>query len=173
MADFKVKEIGLSDAPAVYCGTYKKYNEGSLFGEWVTLTDFDSYDEFIEYCRRLHSDEDDPELMFQDYENFPRELYSEIYMGEKTFDRIVGYANHHNREALDAFIDLVGVDHMDDFDRYYIGEYGSEEDFAWSLYAEFEDTLPEVARCYFDIKAYARDLFLADYDFRDGYVFYK
>ena len=33
--------------PRVYVGTYKKYNEGSSKGGWVTLTDYPSYDDFI------------------------------------------------------------------------------------------------------------------------------
>ena len=57
----------LWDQPAIYCGTYKKYNEGSLFGAWLDLRTFDSYEEFIDVCKQLHADEEDPELMFQDY----------------------------------------------------------------------------------------------------------
>ena len=64
------------DHPAVYVGTYAKYNNGSLGGAWIDLTTFDSYDEFVDWCRTvLHGDEDDPELMFQDYENFPSAYY--------------------------------------------------------------------------------------------------
>lgn len=57
----------LWDQPAIYCGTYKKYNEGSLFGAWLDLRTFDSYEEFIDVCKQLHAEEEDPELMFQDY----------------------------------------------------------------------------------------------------------
>ncbi len=66
MADSKCEN------PAVYVGTYRKYNEGSLFGMWVDLTACANYDEFIEVCHKLHADEDDPELMYQDFEYFPR-----------------------------------------------------------------------------------------------------
>ena len=61
----------LWDQPAIYCGTYKKYNEGSLFGAWLDLRTFDSYEEFIDVCKQLHADEEDPELMFQDYQLYP------------------------------------------------------------------------------------------------------
>ena len=47
----------LWDQPAIYCGTYKKYNEGSLFGAWLDLRTFDSYEEFIDVCKQLHADE--------------------------------------------------------------------------------------------------------------------
>ena len=57
----------LDGNPSVYCGTYRKYNNGSLFGLWLDITKFNDYDEFIDVCRQLHADEEDPELMFQDY----------------------------------------------------------------------------------------------------------
>ena len=47
----------LWDQPAIYCGTYGKYNNGSLDGAWLDLEAFDSYDEFLEICALLHDDE--------------------------------------------------------------------------------------------------------------------
>lgn len=32
---------------------------------------FNSYDDFIDFCKAIHADEEDPELMAQDYEGFP------------------------------------------------------------------------------------------------------
>ena len=29
--------------PAVYCGTYAKYNNGSLYGMWIDLSTFENY----------------------------------------------------------------------------------------------------------------------------------
>lgn len=49
--------------PSVYVGTYGKYNDGSLCGLWIDLSSFDDYDEFINFCYAIHSDESDPELM--------------------------------------------------------------------------------------------------------------
>ena len=37
--------------PSVYCGTYGKYNDGSLCGLWIDLSSFDDYDEFINFCK--------------------------------------------------------------------------------------------------------------------------
>ncbi|WP_274008919.1 antirestriction protein ArdA, partial [Escherichia coli] len=55
-------------APAVYVGTWHKYNCGSIAGRWFDLTTFDDERDFFAACRALHQDETDPELMFQDYE---------------------------------------------------------------------------------------------------------
>ena len=78
--------------PAVYCGTYAKYNNGSLYGMWIDLSTFENYHDFIEFCNRLHANEIEPELMFQDYEHYPEQWYCEGCMGESTFDKIKEYA---------------------------------------------------------------------------------
>jgi antirestriction protein len=52
----------------IYVGTYHKYNCGSLEGKWVDLDQFSNLSEFYCFIRNLHSDEEDPEFMFQDYE---------------------------------------------------------------------------------------------------------
>ena len=42
----------LSEAK-VYVGTYAKYNNGSLFGAWLDLSDYSDKEEFYEACREL------------------------------------------------------------------------------------------------------------------------
>ncbi len=91
--------------PSVYCGTYGKYNDGSLFGMWLDLTKFEDYDEFLDICRQLHADEEDPEFMYQDFEYFPRSLYCESCMSEDTFNKIIEYANLNENEQ-EAFHDF-------------------------------------------------------------------
>ena len=66
----------------LYVGTYAKYASGSIAGAWLDLDKFANADEFEAACRRLHKDERDPELMFQDVETDPgcdwqEGLYSE------------------------------------------------------------------------------------------------
>ena len=77
--------VTLSEA-RVYVGTYNKYNNGSLFGKWLDLSDYSGKDEFLEACRELHEDEQDPELMFQDIENIPEALISESWLSDKFFE---------------------------------------------------------------------------------------
>ena len=47
------------------------YNNGSLFGAWLDLSDYSDKEDFYEACRELHKDEEDAEYMFQDWENVP------------------------------------------------------------------------------------------------------
>lgn len=101
----------LWDQPAIYCGTYKKYNEGSLFGAWLDLRTFDSYDEFIDVCKQLHADEEDPELMFQDYQCFPAEWYSESCMDEEVFDKIIAFIqmDDDKQKAFKAYVSATAM----------------------------------------------------------------
>ena len=44
-----METMDLSEA-RIYVGTYAKYNNGSLQGEWVELSDFYDLDGFMERC---------------------------------------------------------------------------------------------------------------------------
>ena len=161
--------------PAVYVGTYSKYNDGNLFGMWVDLVKCGDYDTFMEVCHNLHADEEDPELMYQDYECFPKAWYSESGIDEDTFDKIIEYAelDEDDREAFEEFTDSFGNDSFDSFKERYMGKWDSEKDFAEHIVNEcynLDDMMGHLAS-YFDYEAYARDLFIDDYYFTDGYVF--
>ena len=165
----------LEGNPSVYCGTYGKYNNGSLFGLWLDITKFNDYDEFIDVCRQLHADEEDPELMFQDYECFPRELYSESCMDEDTFDKIIEYGelSEDEKEAVDNFLENNDFD-MEKFREAYVGKWDSEEEFAYHIIEECYDLdkmMGDLSR-FFDYDAFASELFDSDYYMGDdGHVF--
>lgn len=161
--------------PAVYVSTYAKYNYGSLRGLWIDLSTFDSYGEFITFCKAIHADEADPELMAQDFEEFPRQWYHEGFMSESDFDHIKEYVEmceKHTQDAVDDFLEF--NDDLKDFEEAYCGEWDSEEDFARNIVSECYDIdrmMGDLAN-YFDYEAYGRALFLFDYNMgSNGHVF--
>lgn len=161
--------------PSVYCGTYGKYNDGSLRGLWIDLSTFDDYDEFINFCEAIHADEEDPELMFQDYEAFPKKWYDESSFDEDSFEAVREYSDmcdKYSPDAVDAFIDW-GCEELEHFEDCYVGEYDSEEDFAREIVNDCYDLEKQMGHLanYFDYDAYARDLFMYDYYYDNGYVF--
>ena len=158
-------EQNYSDAPAVYVGTYGKYADGSIDGEWVKLTDFDTYDDFMDYIRELHKDESDPEFMFQDYENFPEAWYSESGLSEETFDKIIEWyeMDDEERSAYEAYLDLGVGDDIEDFHERYEGQFSSPTDLAYHLVEELG--LPGNAEYYFDFETFGREL---SYDYHEG-----
>ena len=157
---------GCDGEPSVYVGTYGKYNEGSLCGLWIDLSNFSDYDDFIDFCKAIHADEDDPELIFQDYEGFPRQWYGESGFDEEDFDHILEYSDmcdKHGQEAVDDYMEF--HDELDNFEEAYCGEWDSEEDFARHIISEcynLEREMGDLAR-YFDYEAFGRELFMYDY----------
>ena len=168
--------------PAVYVGSYAKYNgtfgfENALFGAWLDLTTFADYEEFCAAVRWLHRDEGDNLVpMYQDYENFCDCWYSESCLDEDTFDLILQYADldDDERRAFDAYIENKGsgrdAEVFDDFRDKYVGEFDSEEEFAEHIADEcgMLDKVPESIKQYFNYERFARDLFASDYDFFDN-----
>lgn len=157
--------------------THGASTTAALYGQWIDLTGFSDFDEFYNYCCALHTDEQDPELMFQDYENFPEAYYDEC-LSRNEFNKIQEYTemcDSHKKEAVDAYISLYGDDCLQDFDERYQGEWDSEEAFGEYLFDEcYCDSLrclPSNIRGYIDYAAFSRDIFACDYDFEDGYVF--
>ncbi len=159
--------------PSIYVGTYAKYNNGSLFGEWVDVTQFSNVDEFYDYCKVLHKDEADPEFMFQDYEGFPEGYVSECSLNPAIFD-VLNELDHEEYEDFCSFVSHFGSDStVEDFRDSYIGHYNSEEDFAYELMEQTTDKgVPDFFLRYFDYQAFARDLFLDGYVFVNGAVYH-
>lgn len=163
----------------IYVGTRAKYNNGSLDGKWVDLSDFNYLEDFLDECSEIHNDEEDPEFMFQDWENIPDSLVSESSLSEDFFylrNEILDL-DKDKEEAFWIWLDHTrqttdfGDPHklVADFNDSYIGKYYSEEEFAESLLDDYD--LPEFARTYFDVEKFANDLFTSDFWYKDGFVF--
>ena len=163
---------------SVYVGTYAKYAGGSLAGEWMNPADYDSKEEFIEACSSLHADEEAPEFMYQDWENIPEGLISEYGISSALFE-LMGLLSEGEEDAFTQWADYRGVNLDEDparsvynFRDAYCGEWDSEEEYAEQLFNQlYGYEVPESIRCYIDYKAFARDLFMCDYDYIGGYVF--
>lgn len=141
---------------------------------WLDLYTFSCYEDFVAACRWLHRDESDPEFAFLDYENYPDEWYQESCLDEDTFERILEYAelDEDEQEAYRAFLDVTSDSDADfaDFREKYCGQFDSEEEFAQHLADELcmFDNVPESITRFFDFEAFARELFMSDYDMGDG-----
>ena len=72
----------MENTAKIYVGTYRKYNDGSIKGKWLDLSDYLDADEFYTACKELHKDESDPEFMFQDWENIPENFICESSLDE-------------------------------------------------------------------------------------------
>jgi antirestriction protein len=164
-------------SPRLYVGTYAKYNSGSIKGAWLDLEDFADREDFLEACKKLHADEADPEFMFQDFEGFPRSLYSESSVSDDLFAWIA--LDSDDRELLEVYRDNIGDGDIEVAREKFAGKYDSAIEWAEQF---IDDTgalndCPETLKQYFDYEAYARDARLSgDMSFieHDGsvWVFY-
>lgn len=165
----KHEQTNGSDSPALYCGTYGKYNDGNFSGMWVDVSTFDDYEDFENFCLAIHADEDDPEIMCQDGENIPDSLCCES-MGEAEFDKIAKYCelcDEYNVSAVEDFLEFYSPEDLDRMHDAYVGVYDSKEDFAEEIVSDCYDIdkIMGSLACYFDYEAFARDLFMGDYHF--------
>jgi len=163
--------MSIENEPKLYVGTYSAYNNGSLKGEWVDLTNFDDSSEFYEYCAKLHYTEEDPEFMFQDFEGFPKNLYCEC----GGVDDIYEYINfckksYLNQDCIDSGLELDIP--LDKIEYAYCGEFSSDEDFAYNMAEETGDLDkdPHWPYTFIDWERAAREL-MYDYVESNGYYF--
>jgi antirestriction protein len=166
------------DSCSIYVGTYAKYNNGSLYGKWLNLSDYSDYDELLTAMYELHSDESYPEFMLSDYEGcsfFEKlGLIGESYISKDIYE-IAEQINDSasSLEIFEAYVDCIGkMDFNSVYDgviNYYIGEYSDDETFAQCI---LEDSIPEGLPnyIYIDWEATARNL-MYDYYSSDGHYF--
>jgi len=143
-------------APRVYVGTYAKYNNGSIKGAWLDLEGLDA-DSFHDACLELHKDESDPELMFQDFEGFPRRFYGESFLKDELWAWLE--LDEDDRELLEIASEAIDAEDIDKAKDAFLGTFRSETDWAESYLGDTGqlDEIPENLRNYFDFEAYARD----------------
>lgn len=165
----------------IYVGTYGKYNNGSIKGEWLDLSDYSNMDELQTAMAELHNDEADPEYMFQDYEcpDLLKSYIGESFIKDTIFEAIEAIeASHLDFEVLEAFA-KVGSYSTDDItafieacEKSYNGEYDSDEDFAQELAEELGYMDAKVSWPYdcIDWSRAAREL-MYDYNSSNGHYF--
>jgi antirestriction protein len=159
----------------IFVGTYRKWNNRNLAGEWLNISDFDTKEDFLAAAAEIHKDEADPELMFQDYEGIAQNLISESFIHDVVFE--IAKLDQETIENFNAFAQTMDSASFESFQEAFCGRFESELDYAESLVEEtgMLSEMPESLRYYFDYKKYARDLFITDVYFHDktGCVFYR
>ena len=155
----------------VFVGTYWKYSTGNSHGEWLTLSDYASKEEFLEACHALHEDEADPELMFQDTEGVTFGMISEDEIDGDIF-LLLSQLTAAEMDMYEAYRKNVSDGTFSEAEEAYVGKYESDIDFAQNMadnsgYTNHDATWPYTC---IDWKMAAREL-MWDYFEQDGYYF--
>ena len=184
----------LEHTPKIYVGSYGMYNNGSLFGKWMDLTEFSDRKEFYNACYEFHRNEFDsdgcrPELMFQDWEYIPDFLISESWLHEDAYKyfEAVAEMSTDRAEAFELYCNSIaswpgsGKDFdalLEDFNERYQGYFGGNLKGPKTAFAyEYIENIgllsgfPKILRSYFDYEAYATGLFLDCYTEYEGHIF--
>lgn len=153
------EDVNEEGHPSVYVGTYGKYNNGSLEGEWVDLTKFNNKQEFLRYCNKLHSNEPEGqrEFMFQDWEYIPDLFIGESWISDKFWDFM-------NDDSYPYDVKYAVAEHASDVDEYFkdienIAIYPGCNNMAdVAEYAVREYGLLQNPEYYFDYQQYGREM---------------
>jgi len=167
--------------PRAWVGCLGCYNNGALFGKWIegvnasdltgnglaTLENIGGY--IAPRCVKCFGDE----FWVFDHENYLGLIEGECSPSEaeEAADTIEAMPEE-EREAFGEYVAHVGSATYEQFEEANCGQWDSEEAFAEDLLASTGDLDPNsfLAR-YFDLEAFARDLFY-DYFITDsGHVF--
>lgn len=143
---------------SVYVGTYKKYNEGNLYGAWIDLTKVYSEDEFYEICLLLHNDEEDPEIMFQDFNDIPESLQSESQIN---FEYLLEWLelDEDDKDKCREYWEYIDEDtDVQSILERYVCEIDDFEEHCENLFYEFYPGIPDSVIRYIDFESYASDI---------------
>jgi hypothetical protein len=147
-----------TDTPKLFLTDYASYNDGKQFefGHWIDLTDFSDADEFMEYISThlAEADKKSPlwggskreEPMFTDFENFPRNLYSES-LSPKDIEQLYEYITLDEDDKIKAAylieqgesIDYSLSSHEDIYLREYDGSNAAKYEIFEEYYPEAEE----------------------------------
>lgn len=167
---------------SIYVGTYQKYNEANLFGEWLTLSDYEDLEAFYTACKELHEDETDPELMFQDWEcpDLFKGCISESHLQKDIFEiaTLLEDKSEEDLEIIQNYLEMNGLslneNTIEQAQERYMGYFSNEEAFA-EYYAQeigLLTDIPHRVAMYFDYQSFGRDLVLnGDFSECNGHYF--
>lgn len=171
-----------NDVPCVYVACLAAYNNGKLHGQWIDCNQ-DTADIWAEIEEMLSNspEPDAEEWAVHDFENWQGIEISECEDIER-LAKLAQMLTEHGA-AFAAYCQYYGNDASpEDFTEYYMGEYKSEEDFAYEQWEELGliKKLEElnIFDSYINWEAIARDLFIDSYfsvdvSFEKVYVFQR
>jgi len=154
----------------IYVGTYAKYNNGRRARQWLTLTDDEDKEEFLEACAKLHEDEDEPEFKFQDTDGEHFDMITESDIDDDLFE-LVHSLDEDEAESYAAYRKNFDGSWADCQDS-YSGSYESDEAFAEDMAEQCGDYTRQVSWPYtcIDWEWAAREL-MYDYIEENGHYF--
>tara|TARA_R110002051_G_C8467989_1_gene459552 strand:- start:42 stop:599 length:558 start_codon:yes stop_codon:yes gene_type:complete len=151
--------------PRIYVANLAAYNSGRMVGDWITPTNYETFDDFNKAIQKATRYAD--EVAVHDYDYLPSSL------GEyPNLEGLYDFCDHIEDspmclDALIAYADYMGAD-LTNFSFYdaedmYQGKYNYFKDYAEYYFDESGDAaeiekLPQNLQYHFDMDSYSKDL---------------
>ena len=156
----------------IYVGTYAKYNNGSIAGEWLDLLNYENFDELKKAMLNLHKDENDPEFMIQDWECDDLfeslGLISESGISDDIYNVLEAIKDsYYDIEVFNSYCNIYGMysnnidEIIEQVEEAYCGEFSNDIEFVENLLEDtgcIPDNLPSYI--YIDWERTARDIMM-------------
>lgn len=168
----------------IYAACLAAYNNGTLHGRWIDVTDPETMKEQIAAMLAESPEPGAEEWAVHDYDGI-RGAIADSYGEYPSLKALCTYVAA--REPLEASeaeaFDIWYSDQdrsyhttaeqlTDAFHDAYIGEFNSREDFGeYIIGDQIDELLPQHLAPYFDTEAFARDCLLGDYWEQNGHYF--
>jgi len=151
--------------PQIYVACLAAYNNGHLYGKWITpKADRDELEAQIKEVLKFSPIPGAEEWAIHDYDDFPN-------LGEyPDLDKLIQVQeaiDEHGKYVVHAFLENWSIEDLDHIQDAYYGEYDSFSEFAQQLAEDTIEGLNDNSTLsrYFDWNAWERDL---EYDFHEG-----
>lgn len=155
--------------------TFAKYNRGLLCVKTVNPAHYETEAAFYARCKEIHADETSPEFLFESPNGLPSAIVDEYGLNWALMAELVRHEKDGQGQAFISYLKLKGACSAGTFDQSYTGMAESQVA-ALEIITDMDallEPLPKELRGYFDFEAYARDLFLNEYDLFEGFIFRK
>ena len=147
----------------IYVASLEAYNNGKMVGDWVTPTDYLSFEKFNDAIQIANKNAD--EVAVHDYEGidldneYPdfEDLYYFCQALEDSWldnEAIIAYAENTGEELDNELIA--------DAENSYVGTFSSFQEYAEDYADELIHSTDDFLKSYFDYESFARDL---EYDY--------
>jgi antirestriction protein len=166
------------DTPRIYVASLSDYVSGRLLGTWIDLDETTTADDIYEQTKAMLATSREPiaeEWAIHDYDNFGSIRLSEYESFERVASLAAAIAEHGDAFTAWASNDSTRLEHPENFQDAYMGQWDSEEDYIQDRDGYLVDQLPQFAQDYFDWDSYTDDMFMDLESVPDGvggiYVF--
>lgn len=153
------------DTPQIYVACLASYNNGILYGEWLDATqDSDTIQAQIKQLLAKSPMPNAEEFAIHSHSGFGSIGVEEYESIQEIQEKALFILEHGElgAEVLNCYRDE-GLEYATKIlEKYYIGEYENELDYATKLFNEIY-LIPKHVQFYIDYELFQRDIFISDY----------